>query len=116
MATSHPSRAPNLGPASYDCGIPFDSQYFDESSIVALPAVGATVTLARVELPAQYCGVLEFFSQFTDAYARDSSQVTTPGLVWQIRANGQPFSPYHQMTTILNPWGSGSYQFALRVP
>jgi hypothetical protein len=116
MAAFLPTRAPAAGPSSHDCGIPIDSQYFDDSSIVALPAVGASLTLARIELPAQYCGVLEFFSQFTDLYARDASQVSTPGLTWQIRANGRPLSPYHQVNTILNPWGSGSYQFALRLP
>jgi hypothetical protein len=99
-----------------DCGIPLDSQYFDDSRFDNLPSIGGTVVLARVELPAQYCGVLEYFSQYTDAWAHDNSAVETPGLVWQILANRQPLSPYHQMSTILNPWGFGSFQFTLRLP
>ena len=55
------------------CGAPVDSQYFDESSVVLAPVVGETVTLAEFELPPQYCGVLEYFAQFTDEYARDNS-------------------------------------------
>jgi hypothetical protein len=116
MTTQFTSRNSRAAPSFYDCGIPLDSQYFDDSNIVALPAVGATASLARVELPPQYCGVLEYFSQFTDLFSRDPTEVVTPGLVWQIRASGQPLSPYQQMTSILNPWGSGSYQFALRLP
>ena len=40
----------------------------------------------------------------------------TPGLLWQILANGQPLSPYHQLATIINPWGFGSFQFSIRLP
>ena len=32
------------------CGIPADSQYFDESKVAAAPAVGREVLLARFEL------------------------------------------------------------------
>ena len=99
-----------------DCGIPIDSHYFDDSKIVELPAVGASALLARVDLPPQYCGVLEYFSQFTDLFSRDSTEVKTPGLLWQILANGQPLSPYHQLVAIINPWGFGSFQFSLRLP
>ena len=44
------------------CGIPTDSQYFDESKVAAAPAVGREVLLAHFELPPQYCGVLEYFA------------------------------------------------------
>ena len=98
-----------------DCGIPVDSQYFDDARFDDIPPVGGTVLLARVELPHQYCGVLEYFSQFTNAFSQ-SAQVETPNLVWQILANRQPLSPYHQFTTILNPWGVVSFQFSLRLP
>jgi len=103
-------------PSAADCGIPLDSQYFDESSIVPLPSVGVAVVLARVQLPPQYCGVLEYFSQFSDLFSRDPAEVATPGLTWQLISNGQPLSPYHQMKAILNPWGFGSFQFLLRLP
>ena len=44
------------------CGIPQDSQYFDDSNVLKAPALGEEVALARFELPAQYCGVLQYFS------------------------------------------------------
>ena len=99
-----------------DCGIPVDAQYFDDSRFDALPDPGASALLAQVKLPAQYCGVLEYFSQFTDLWSRDPAEVRTPGLRWQILANREPLSPYHQLTTILNPWGFGSFQFSIRLP
>ena len=102
--------------AALDCGVPIDSQYFDDARIVNLPGLGLLALLARVELPPQYCGVLEYFSQFTDLFSRDPSEVQTPGLLWQILANGQPLSPYHQLAMILNPWGFGSFQFSIRLP
>jgi hypothetical protein len=102
--------------AARDCGIPIDSQYFDDARIVNLPDLGLSALLARVELPPQYCGVLEYFSQFTDLFSRDPTEVKTPGLLWQILANGQPLSPYHQLVTIINPWGFGSFQFSIRLP
>ena len=102
--------------AALDCGIPIDSQYFDDARIVNLPGPGLSALLARVELPPQYCGVLEYFSQFTDLFSRDPTEVKTPGLLWQILANGQPLSPYHQLVTIINPWGFGSFQFSIRLP
>ena len=116
MATPQPIARLRPSVPSLDCGIPADSQYFDDARFAALPAVGGTAVLARFELPAQYCGVLEYFSQFTDAWSRDNSAVETPDLLWQILADRQPISPYHQMSTILNPWGFGSFQFALRLP
>jgi hypothetical protein len=115
MASTALQRTANPTP-SLDCGRPIDCQYFDRSNIVALPAVGATVVLARIELPQQYCGTLEYFSQYSDLFSRDPSEVLTHSLLWQIRANGQPLSPYHQLNVILNPWGFGSFQVALRLP
>jgi hypothetical protein len=107
---------PPRAPTAVDCGIPLDSQYFDESRVETLPALGAAALLARFELPPQYCGVLEYFSQFTDLFSHDPSEIETPGLQWQIRANGQPLAPYHQLTRIVNPWGFGSFQISLRLP
>ena len=115
LATQRPQSIPRPAVA-LDCGIPLDSQYFDDARITRLPAIGTSALLARVELPPQYCGVLEYFSQFTDLQALDPTEVDTRGLIWQIRANGQPLAPYHQFATILNPWGFGSFQFCIRLP
>jgi hypothetical protein len=99
-----------------ECGIPVDSQYFDDAQFAKLPAVGGSALLARVSLPPQYCGVLEYFAQFTDLFSRDPAEVETPGLRWQILVDGQALSPYHQLGAILNPWGNGSFQFFIRLP
>lgn len=99
-----------------ECGAPLDAQYFDESGIVVIPTMGSTELLARFELPPQYCGVLEYFSQFTDLFSDDPTEIETPGLQWQIRANNQPLAPYHALTRILNPWGFGSFQISIRLP
>ena len=90
---------------SLDCGTPLDSQYFDDARIVPVPALGNTAVLARFELPRQYCGVLECFSQFTDLQCNDPAEIETPDLRWQLLANRQPLYPYHQLDLILNPWG-----------
>jgi hypothetical protein len=97
------------------CGIPVDSQYFDESRIADKPATGNEVVLARFQLPPQYCGTLEYFSQFTDAHARDHSQITTPGLEWLLLCNGRPLFPYLKLDRILNPWGYCSFQSSIRL-
>jgi hypothetical protein len=100
------------------CGIPLDSQVFDASGIVDLEkenAVGRRHLLARFELPAQYCGVLEYFAQFTDAQARDPAEIDTPALEWSILINGRPLYPYLAFTLILNPWGFGSFQTTVRL-
>src|SRR5437870_889421 len=98
-----------------NCGIPLDSKYFDDSRIDQAPDPGRSVVLARIELPPQYCGILEYFSQFTDRFARDNSLVDTPGIVWSILMNGHPFYPYTQLDHIVNPWGYGSFPVALRL-
>jgi len=97
------------------CGAPLDSQYFDDSSVVAVPDVGETVTLAEFKLPPQYCGILEYFAQFTDEYARDNSQIETPGVEWLILADGSPLFPYLSLDRIVNPWGQGSFPVAIRL-
>jgi len=100
-----------------NCGIPQDSEYFDVSGFADVPAVNSdAVILARFNLHHQYCGVLEFFSQFSDVFFRDPSQVETPGLQWLLLVNGRPLYPYVDMESILNPWGVGSFGIRLRLP
>jgi hypothetical protein len=98
------------------CGTPFDSQYFDESSVVDAPNVGETVVLAEFELPPQYCGVLEYFAQFTDEYAGDRSKIKTVGIEWLILADSSPLFPYLSLDRIVNPWGEGVFPVAIRLP
>ena len=97
------------------CGIPLDSEYFDESGVVAAPEVGDTIVLARFELPPQYCGVLEYFSQFTDEHAEKPARIATPGLLWMLLVNNRPLYPYLNFDRIINPWGYGSFQFSVRL-
>ena len=97
------------------CGIPLDSEHFDESRVTKAPEIGQEVTLARFELPPQYCGVLEYFSQFTDEYAKDSSKIETPGIQWLILSNNRPLYPYLNLDRIVNPWGYGSFQVSIRL-
>lgn len=108
---TRPKAATNL-----DCGVPLDSQYFDQAHITSVPAVGKAVVLARFELPRQYCGVLECFSQYTDLFSNDPTEIETPDLRWQLLANRQPLYPYNQLDLILNPWGYGSFPFSIRLP
>ncbi len=110
--------APIPGAMCANCGIPLDAQYFDESGIakdVDKLEPGREVLLARFELHPQYCGVLEYFSQFTDAYAKDPSRIETPGLEWLILSSRRPLYPYIRLDRVLNPWGYGSFQFAVRL-
>ena len=97
------------------CNIPLDSQYFDVSNIEEVPQLGEEVLLARFDLPAQYCGVLQYFSQFTDAFGRDCSQIATPGLEWKILTNDQALFPYFGLRHIVNPWGYGSFPVNIRL-
>jgi len=97
------------------CGIPVDSQYFDDSSVQPVPGTGEELVLARFDLPAQYCGVLQYFSQFTDAFGADGSKVATPTIEWKILANGHALFPYINLRRIVNPWGYGSYPVNLRL-
>jgi len=97
------------------CGTSLDSQYFDESGITALPPPGREVVLARFELGPRYCGVLEYFSQFTNLLASNPAAIETDGLDWAILPNGTPLAPYLRFDRILNPWGFGSFQVAVRL-
>jgi hypothetical protein len=97
--------ATQLEPTCHVCGVPVDSSYFDDSSIAGVPQAGAEVVLARFELHPNYCGVLQYFAQFTDAYAASPIEVETPNLEWQIRSDGRPLAPWLTFRRIINPWG-----------
>lgn len=98
------------------CGVPFDSQYFDESSVLAAPIVtGDEVVLARFELPAQYCGVLQYFSQFTDVFGTSFANIPTPSIEWRLLVNNHALFPYINLRHIVNPWGYGSYPVNIRL-
>jgi hypothetical protein len=70
-----------------------------------LPPRGEQRVLASFQLHPQYCGVLTYFSQYTDLYARDNTQILTPGFEWIILQNGKPVFPYTRLDMIVNPWG-----------
>lgn len=98
------------------CGIPADAGFFDESRISPVPAeVGDEVVLVRYELHQSYCGMLVYFAQYTNAYARDPSRVETPDLQWEIRINGYPRDPYLAFNRIINPWGLHGFPMNLRL-
>ena len=97
------------------CGVPVDSLHFDDSSVQKAPAVGEEVVLARFDLPAQYCGVLQYFSQFTDRFGIDSSKIATPDIEWKILVNNHALFPYINLRQIVNPWGYGSYAVNIRL-
>jgi hypothetical protein len=97
------------------CGIPLDSQYFDVSTVQDAPEPGEELLLARFDLPAQYCGVLQYFSQFTDRFGKDCSQVQTPDLEWRILVNNHALFPYFALKHIVNPWGYGSFPVNIRL-
>ena len=103
-------------PNCAQCGIPVDAQYFDASSVVERPKNGRTRVLARFELPARHCGVLKYFAQFTDTNARSPASVMTPDLHWTLLVNRRPFHPYEDLAHIVNPWGFGSFEVAMRLP
>lgn len=98
-----------------NCGIPLDSEYFDESGVMDVPPPGNQIVLASIQLRPQYCGVLEYFSQYTDQYGKDPSQIATRGLEWSILSNGHPLYPYIRLEHIVNPWGFGSFQTNIRL-
>lgn len=97
------------------CGVPVDASYFDDSSIVDAPLQGEEVVLARYELHPNYCGELQYFAQFTDAYAANPAEVVTPGLEWQIRSDGQPLAPWLTFDRIINPWGLNGFPVHIRL-
>jgi hypothetical protein len=98
------------------CDIPADASYFDDSSITGAPtASGAEVVLARFALHANYCGELQYFAQYTDAYAASPVEVETPNLEWQIRSDGQPLAPWLTFSRIINPWGLNGFPIHIRL-
>jgi hypothetical protein len=119
------------------CGMPFDAEYFDVSGAVGtakdasgsdpfaqfrdplkieeLPRRGEQVVLASFQLHPQYCGALTHFAQFTDLYARDNSQIDTPGFEWLILQNGKPVFPYTRLERVVNPWGYNCLPIAVRL-
>ena len=101
--------------ACHVCGIPQDAGFFDTSTIVDVPRAGEESVLARYRLHRNYCGMLLYFAQFTDEYAADATKVTTPGLQWQIRCDGQPRDPYLTFDHIINPWGLSGFPVFLRL-
>jgi len=116
------------------CGIPLDAEYFDVSGQAigklpadhpfgefnlqfadTLPRRGEQVVLASFQLHPQYCGVLTYFSQYTDLYADDNRQILTPGFEWSITQNGKPVFPYMRLDRIVNPWGYNCLPIAVRL-
>jgi hypothetical protein len=102
------------------CGIALDSEYFDESGVEEIQegevlTPGQEKVLATFELPPQYCGVLEYFSQFTDLHAKDPSEIRTPDIQWRISINRRPLYPYLTLDRIVNPWGYGSFPVSIRL-
>lgn len=96
-------------------GVPIDAEFFDVSGVQAVPAPGEATVLASFTLPPQYCGVLLYFSQFTDAFARSPEHIETPGLLWMVQSNGTPMHPYIGIEHIINPWGYGSFELGARI-
>jgi len=121
------------------CGIPLDAEYFDVSGCIGktlteignvlidpfedfyptapegLPPRGEQRVLASFQLHPQYCGVLTYFSQYTDLYARDNAQIRTPGFEWLILQNGKPIFPYTRLDMIVNPWGYNCLPILVRL-
>ncbi len=99
------------------CGIPADAECFDDSSIVNIGGdtpfePGDRLTLARFELPPQYCGVLSQFFQYSEGGAANAR---TAGVQWSLQVNGHPMYPYIGIEQIINPWGTASATFAIRL-
>jgi hypothetical protein len=102
-------------PVCHSCGVPPDAGFFDASAIHDAPLPGQEVVLAQYRLHRNHCGLLLYFSQFTNAYASDPTQVTTPGFEWQIRCDGRPREPYLTFDRIINPWGLSGFPIGLRL-
>jgi hypothetical protein len=109
------SARPQSSALCAQCAMPLDSQYFDESSVQPVPATGHLLVLARFELPPNFCGKLEYFSQYTDSWANDNTRVRTPTLEWAILSNKRPLYPYIRLDRIVNPWGFGSFPVSVRL-
>ena len=115
MISSATLETPTASGLCAACGIPVDSQYFDDSTVQMAPAQGEELVLARFELPAQYCGVLQYFTQFTDAFGQNSAAIATPSIEWKILVNNHALFPYINLRHIVNPWGYGSYAVNIRL-
>ena len=117
MAAGNGWHPRTLGTTCPICEIPVDAEQFDDADIVSLAGVdvGQRLTLARFDLRPQYCAVLQYFAQFTDASAQDPAAVVTEELEWSLLANGTPVFPYIAFRTVLNPWGNGSFQVSIRL-
>jgi hypothetical protein len=122
-----------------NCGIPVDAEFFDVNGFIGkspfefpssqqnsdgnitatgfedLPRRGEQRVLAAFQLHPQYCGVLTYFSQYTDLYAANNSQILTPGFEWILLQNGKPIFPYMRHEMILNPWGYNCLPVAIRL-
>jgi hypothetical protein len=105
---------PFAGPDA--CNTPLDARYFDESAGVVTASLPGLLRLAQFELPFGYCGSLEGFWQFTDAYAQNNAEISTPALEWLLLINGQPVAPYLNLRTILQPWGWPAHPISIRLP
>lgn len=97
------------------CRIPADAEYFDEAMITDAPGLGRSIVVAAFSLPSQYCGILQYFSQYTDLFAQGAANVETPGIEWLILLNGRPLYPYVNLKHVVNPWGYGSFPIAIRL-
>jgi len=108
--------ATELAPTCHVCGIPADASYFDDSSIAKAPDENSReVVLAKYELHPNYCGELQYFAQYTDAYAANPVEVVTPNLEWQIRSDGLPLAPWLTFDRIINPWGLQGFPIHVRL-
>lgn len=103
------------GTICVNCGVPVDSQHFDETGFADVPEPGRRIVLARFSLPPQYCGVLEFFAQYTDAFGKSAAAIETPTVEWLLTMNDRPVYPYVNISAVLNPWGFGSFATKLRL-
>ena len=123
------------------CSMPADSEYFDVCGVVGRPLVedeksgtlkdpfygfdfasadelpvrGEQKVLAAYQLHPQYCGMMTYFSQYTDLHARENSQILTPGFEWLILQNGKPVFPYTGLDKIINPWGYNCFPISIRL-
>ena len=98
------------------CGVPVDTDNFDESSIACTPDAGREVVLARFELPMHYCGVFENFSQFIgNQNSEPLTRIATKGLEWRLLINNRPLYPYLTLEHIVNPWGFSCCPVAIRL-
>ena len=100
------------------CGIPLDAEYFDVSGFVRdeeIPGKGEQKVLAGFQLHPQYCGVLTYFSQYTDKYAENNAKIQTRGYEWLILQSGKPLFPYTRLDLIVNPWGYNCLPVAVRL-